>query len=44
MVGPSALGIITGLPASIMAAAELVVPKSIPNILSRFVSLIVFTF
>src|SRR3990167_236962 len=35
---PSALGIMTGLPASITAAAEFDVPRSIPIILAMFSS------
>ncbi|GBC75784.1 hypothetical protein HRbin06_01106 [archaeon HR06] len=41
-VGPSALGITMGLPPSIMAAAELVVPRSIPIIFS-LLSLLIST-
>src|SRR5579862_4738267 len=33
-VGPSALGIIVGLPPMITAAAEFVVPRSIPDVIS----------
>ena len=41
-VGPSALGIITGFPPITTAAAEFVVPRSIPKIFSFFSSLIFY--
>ena len=39
-VGPSALGIMVGFPPIVTAAAEFVVPRSMPNTLSLFSLLI----
>ncbi len=44
MVGPSALGITVACPPSNMAAAEFVVPKSMPNTFSPDFTLLIFLF